>query len=94
MSSAVCFKLDQSKILSSGNGLNQTANFKPVQIERICRQQNIFDSILENSFDMCGKHNGKWRKCWSPAFSFFSTMFSQAFFFSGLLQVWIMWKRA
>ena len=35
MSSATCFNLDQSRILSSGNGLtlSQTANFIPFQTE-------------------------------------------------------------
>ena len=45
MLSAVCFKLDQSKILSSCNGLtlSQLTNFTLVQTERICRHNFKFD---------------------------------------------------
>ena len=41
MSSAVCFYLDQSKIVSPGNGLtlSQTTNFRLFQIERVWRRQ-------------------------------------------------------
>ena len=41
MLSAICLILDQSKILSGGNGLTlYTKNFRPVQTESISRQQN------------------------------------------------------
>ena len=42
MSSAICFNLDQSKLLSSGNGLTLQNNkiFARDQIESICRRQN------------------------------------------------------
>ena len=41
MSSAICFNLDQSKILLSGNELThyQTTNFRLFQTERVCRPQ-------------------------------------------------------
>ena len=41
MSYVICFSLDQSKILSSGNGLtlSQTTNFRHFQTERLCRRQ-------------------------------------------------------
>ena len=41
MLSAICSNLDQSKILSSVNGLtfSQTTNFTLLQIERVCRRQ-------------------------------------------------------
>ena len=42
MSSAICFNLDQSKLLSSGNGLTQ------IKVECICKEQNKSDSKPEN----------------------------------------------
>ena len=39
MLSAICLNLDQSKILSSGNGLTKAQNFRLVKIESISRGQ-------------------------------------------------------
>ena len=41
MSSAICFKLDQSNILLSANGLThyQTTNIRLFQTEIVCRRQ-------------------------------------------------------
>ena len=52
--------------------------FRPVQIERVGRRQNKFDSKVELCFRKSRKHCGKRRKCWLPAFSPFPTMFSKA----------------
>ena len=57
-------------------------NFRSVQIESICRRQNKRDWKIEICFRKGGKHCGKKRKCWLPAFSPFPTMFSNCFFFT------------
>ena len=82
MSSAVCFNSDQSKILSSGNGLTlfQMANFGLVQMESIWRLQNNCEFKIEICFRKGGKHYGKRGKCWLPAFSPLHTMFSKGCF--------------
>ena len=41
--------------------------------------------IMTQKLKLCwGKHAGKKRKCWSPAFSPFPTMFSKVFFSRGV----------
>ena len=43
MTCAICFNLEQSKILSSGNGLSQQPSTNSsVQIESVCRRQNYY----------------------------------------------------
>ena len=51
-----------------------------VQIQSICRRQNKCNLKTEILTGMAGKHCGKWRKCWLPAFSPFPTMFSKSLF--------------
>ena len=50
MLSAICFNLDQSKVLSSGNGLkdNVNANINNKQ-ERNCCQQFYISFVFESS---------------------------------------------
>ena len=61
MLSAICFNLDQPKILSSGNGLiNEQQNFRQNQVESICRKQiNIFSNMTNPFFDRLEKVVGK-----------------------------------
>ena len=61
--------------------LYQRTNLRLVQTESICRQQNKCNSRIEILLKLGRKHCGKRRKCWFPAFSPFSTMFSKGFFF-------------
>ena len=61
--------------------LYQMKKFGLVQIESICRRQNKFYLKIDNHFGISRKHCGKRRKCWSPAFSPFPTMFSKGFSF-------------
>ena len=56
-------------------------NFRLAPIKSICRAQNEYDLKIEISPRKGTKHCGKVRKCWKPAFSPFSTMFSKALFF-------------
>ena len=60
MSSAICFNLDQSKILSSGNGLTHSHTMIP------------FDAPEKQAF---WKHCGKRRNCSKRAISPFPTVF-------------------
>ena len=60
-------------------------NFGLDQTQSICRWQNHSDSKIEICFGKSGKHSGKRRKFWKPAFSPFPTMFSKAFFFRGVV---------
>ena len=48
--SAICFNLDQSKILSSGNGKTRRRNVGLVQIEGVCKLHHKYDSEI----DICG----------------------------------------
>ena len=67
-------------------------NCTQVQIEVICRRQNKCNSKKKEICVGKGrKHSGKRRKCWLPAFSPFSTMFSKAYF-SGSLKVGLVWQ--
>ena len=59
-------------------------NFRFSQIRSICTRQNNSDSKIEIYSGNNRKHCGKRRKCWLPAFSPFSTMFSKAFFSRGV----------
>ena len=52
-------------------------NFRPVQIESICRQQFKCLSKVEICFGKGRKHCWKRRKCWLPPFSPVLTMFSK-----------------
>ena len=61
-------------------GLNSLPNKKIVQIESICRLQNKCLPKAEICFESSRKYCGIRRKCWSPAFSPFPTMFLKAFF--------------
>ena len=56
-------------------------NFRLVQIESICRQQNKCESKIQICYGRGRKPCGKRRKCWLPAFSLFPKMFSKGFFF-------------
>ena len=56
-------------------------NFGPVQIQSVCRQQNEHDRRTESCFWKGRKHCWKRRKCWLPAFSPFSAMFSKGFIY-------------
>ena len=47
MSSAICFNLDQSKILSSGNGLNHGVIVIKVLVKHFCLSVHIIRSIVE-----------------------------------------------
>ena len=71
----VCILCDNGSTLSKGQ------NRTHVQIESICRQQNVCTLKKEILFGMGRKHFVKMRKCWLPAFSTFPTMFSKGFFF-------------
>ena len=78
--------IDDCSLSKSGdfeNSLLKRQYFRPVQIESICRRQNI--KICFEKGGKCGKR----RKCWLPAFSPFPTMFSKTF--SGSLKVRILW---
>ena len=59
-------------------------NFRPDQIQSICRRQNSSDSKIEIYVGKSRKYCGKRRKCWLPAISPFPTMFSKAFFSKGV----------
>ena len=59
---------------------NKRQNFRLVHIESIRRRQNKCDRKLKFVLGRVEKHCGKRRKCWLPAFSPFSTMFSKGFF--------------
>ena len=64
------------KLFSVKRGLNSSPNdknYRPVQIERICRRQNKCDLKIKIYFVKGRKH------CWLPAFSPFPTMFSIGF---------------
>ena len=69
-----------------GNGA-VLKSFRLVQIENICRRQNKCNLTTEILFGMGRKHCGKRRKCWSPAFSLFPTMFSKNLF-PGVVKSW------
>ena len=89
MSSAICFNLDQSKILSSGYGLfTIQQNSRLDQIMSILRRQNRSNLIVEFCLERVKNIVGKRRKCWLPALSPFPTMFLKASF-SRSLKVWI-----
>ena len=93
LSSANAFNLDKVKFLLFGKGLNQFhlrvlvnlkhftcwQNFRLAQIEKICRRQHKCHSNIWICFGKGRKHCVKKRKCWLPAFSPFSTMFSKGF---------------
>ena len=68
--------------LWSANALNlyHTISFGLVRIESICRWQMKYNWKIEICFGKGRKHCRKRRKCWLPAFSPFSTMFSKGFF--------------
>ena len=58
----------------------KTQNFRLVQIQSICRQQNVCGLKIEKCLGDGKKHFVKRKKCWLPAFSPFHTMFSKGFF--------------
>ena len=62
------------------NPLKNKKKFGLHKIESICRLKSKCNQQFENCFDKGRKHCGKRRKCWLPAFSPFSTMFSKTFF--------------
>ena len=92
MSSAICFNLDQSKILSSGNGLKarivcskelthyQMTNYRLFQTERVCRQQFQVRQKWQKVIQMGRKHCGKRRNCSLRAIPPFSSVFKRLVF--------------
>ena len=67
--------------IEKGNTKQQ--NFRPVQIQRTCRRRKKKKKLqLKNEicFGNGRLHFGKRRKCWLPAFSPFTKMFSKASF--------------
>ena len=91
VSSAICFNLDQSKILSFGNGLT------PYHTRKIL-DQSKFQALSDNKINMTdkfefvfgivGKHFGERRKYLLPAYSPFRKMFSKASFYSRHIKTW------
>ena len=64
--------------------LNSSPNdkiFRLVQTQSIYAQQKKCNLTTDALFEMGGKHCGKRRKCWLPAFSPSLTMFLKGFFF-------------
>ena len=55
-------------------------NFRLIQIESVCIQENKYGSKNENFPWKCRKHSGKRIKCWLPAFYPFPAMFSKGSF--------------
>ena len=55
-------------------------NFRWVQIESTCRQQNNRNSKIEICFQQDGNIVGKGEKCWLPVFSPFPARFSKGFY--------------
>ena len=58
--------------------------FDRSQLKAFADNENKCNLKKEILFGMGGKHCGKRRKCWLPAFSPFPTMFSKAFFSRGV----------
>ena len=69
MLSAICFHFDQSKILSSGNGLTKLKAFSD--------KKNYVPQLLISVSDRIGNFVGKGENAFSP----FPTIFLTAFFF-------------
>ena len=78
MLSAICFNLDQSKILS-GNGLTQTSNFRLFQSERVCRRQK-FDENGRKLSDWVENTVGKGEIAHYEPFLLFPQCFQKACF--------------
>ena len=70
MPSAICSNLDQSKILSSGNGF--ISSILSAEARTLYHTIKTLNDPEKGSFR---KPCGQWRKCWSPAFSHFPTKF-------------------
>ena len=83
---------NKSRYYNSCNNLTKQLNSKPVQIGSTCRQQNQFDSKIENCFQQVRKHCGKKKKCWIPAFSPFSHCFQKGSKNQGLFGKGISYK--
>ena len=64
--------------LGKGQLFIKQQNFRPVQFERLCRQQYRCNFHNEFHYEKNRKHCVKRRKCWLPAFSPFPTMFSKS----------------
>ena len=81
--SANDFSLDKAEILLPRKNLICSAqllftikqSFRLLQIESSSRQENKCNSKIEVYTRMSRKHCGKRRKCWLPAFFFFSNNF-------------------
>ena len=54
--------------------------------QTVCRPRNNCELEFEVCFDKSIKHCGKRRKCWSPAFSPFLTMFSKKGFYPKIVK--------
>ena len=72
-----------TSFLSQGRNSTKQQISRLVQIESICRQNN-YDSDIEICIWKSRKHCGKRRKCWLPAFSPFSAVFSKGLFSRGV----------
>ena len=66
--------------ISTFKFFNEQHNFRLLQLESICRQQNECDSKFGSSFGMKRKQCGKRRKCCLPAFSLFPAILSKVLF--------------
>ena len=81
MSSAICFNLDQSKILSSGNGLRRSKMFhltivKYVYTEGLDRAQELSHTYEPLAYEVrrfhCTCNTSKVREVWKGVFFRFS----------------------
>ena len=72
MSSAMCFNLDQSKILSSGNGLNiQRVNalLSTIIPNKVNMDLFTLEAFVDNKIEIMTQMTGERTFCWLPAFS-------------------------
>ena len=89
--SAICFNLDQSKILLSGNGLSYFTkgyNFRSVKIESICRRQIKCAENMVNDSESIENFVGKGENASYQHFLLFSQGF-QKVVSCGSLKPWI-----
>ena len=85
--SAICFNLDQSKILSSGNGLTLYQMFTSIQIQSICKFKKGMCSKIEINFVFGRTENivGKGEKAGYQHILLLPICFQKGFSFSRLL---------
>ena len=62
MPSSICFNLDQSKILSSGNGLTNDKTMNSAKSEAITDDEIKEDEIMFPVFHKAENFPGKWEK--------------------------------